>query len=194
MAKRLLLTGVHAVEGSDNTFHAVGVFVDISKRYTEKYGLLLNSAPYSSLKSALDDIRASHVDDIVDVAEPHKDMDTMYTIPPNRDGIGETINATLVGWHLDYKKNANRKRSPGMVIVNAGFMYNGEVHFACIDKLEVDKEATEDDIQDIIETYVETAKATFEFGSHVEVNIVPAGASSAKYVMKELIDNYKANK
>ena len=194
MAKQLLLTGIHAIEGSDKNFHAVGVFVDISKRYTQKYGLLLNDKPYFSLKSALEDIKQTHIDEIVKSADPHKDMDLMYTVSPKRDGIGETINATLVGWHLDYKKNPDRKRSPGMVIVNAGFMFNGEVHFSCIDKLEVDKHATQQDIRDIIETYVETAKGSFEFGSPVEVEVVPSGASAARYVMKELIDTYNRNK
>lgn len=194
MTTRLLLSGVHAIPGPNETYHAVGVFVEITKDYTEKYGLLLNSEPYSSLKSALEDIKKSHIDDIVSIRNPHKDMDRMYAKPPNRDSIGESFNAIMVGWHLDYKKNSKKKRSPGMVTVNAGFLYDGEVHFSCIDKLEIDKDATADDVQDIIETYTETAKASFEFGSMATVQVVPAGATSAKYVMKELIAQYNNTK
>ena len=184
-----LLTGLHAIKSQTGNYHAVAVYLDMCQDFVKRYGLLLNEEPFEDLNEILDDMDLVINEDLLSAlcTSAEKELDQLVIYHPNRDQIGQVVQGTLVGWHLDYKRN-KKKRGPSVVLTNAALMIDGAVHFVCIDKFEVmDENMDSETFKEVVESYMQTIRTAYRLGDDMLLDIVPLGKNYARYTLKEHI-------
>lgn len=192
-----VLCGIHALKQKNaDTYFPVSVYFTLKNSYAERETGLFCDESYPSLDhtlDALDTLLLEFKDKTVAGLEYTEEellsddvrLDKLIVYYPDRKEIGEHVQGTIVGWHVDLKINANKKKSPAVLLSNIAWMNNkNEVHYVVTDKMDLPPMSEEDIVATIDEAFKEMCNH-YKLGGNIGLDVVPVGKHRARYCLAE---------
>ena len=196
MANRVLC-GFHAlqsIEGSD--YYPVLVYYKLDDNLSfRETGLAVNER-CETLEEALDVLDDLSYCMNYDCSESEEDFDPLnlrsnveldaLTVKfPGRSEIGNIMKGKVVGWHIDFKTNANKKHATPCLITNIAWMSDdGGVGFVVVDKMSI-KSSGPAGTRAGIHKLFRLVTSRYKLGGELELQVVPVGKSLARYTLTE---------
>lgn len=196
-----ILCGVHTLkERNGESYYPVAVYLDVSKKYAERETCLLRSARSTDIET----VWAVIEKDMEECTEegvyewPHfvgnhdtenipGSLDGLRLYHPTKNKIGEEVQGTVVGWHIDYRTNAGKSSNP-VILGNVCFHdHLQRVNFVTVAKHHLDKAPTNQELVSLMAVAFEKLSDKFKLGGSCVIDIVPVGKERARFVMREYV-------
>ena len=192
-----VLCGFHALQSIDgNDYFPVLVYYKLDNQFSiRETGLAVNEK-CESLDEALDVLDELTYCMNTTCVEKEEDfdplnlnstleLDTLTVTFPRRSEIGDIVKGKVVGWHIDFKTNANKKHATPCLITNIAWMSDdGDLGFVVVDKMSI-KSSSPVGTRAGIHKLFRLVTSKYKLGGEIELQVVPVGKTLARYTLTE---------
>ena len=186
MAK--ILIGLHSQQDRKNpsAFYIVGTYLDVENGKTlRETALLENSSVHNpeEVVKAYVDGEGSIIGEYDETPEGNEiKTERLRIYHPPKERVGDEVDMTICGWHVDYKTN-KRFGKPELVVVIAARDSRGRLNFINAHKQTFSPKSAEH-LEDLMAQQFKTAIEGFPVGYTISTEILPLGKDRAKFSVK----------